>query len=196
ILIVGHLTKAKGYTDIVKVIPRIAKKHPNVRFCFAGEMRKGERGVFYNQLTSEKLQYEDPFDIEHNILNSPFSKNYERLGLIRDKEKDYHFRTTSIFISASYSEGFSRALLEAMSTGIPLIYTPVGAHREVLDNSNGIRVNPGNLNELERAILTLLEKDNIDEVSINNRKKVENLFAVDIICREFNDILLKTIKNT
>ena len=193
ILIVGHLTKSKGYTDIVKIIPKIAEKHPYVKFCFAGEMRKGERGVFYNQFTNEKIIYEDPFEIEKNITNSSFAKNYERLGVIQGKEKVHHFATTSIFISASYSEGFSRSLLEAMSTGIPLIYTPVGAHREVLDESNGICVNPGELNALENAILNLIESNDLNEISLKNRTKVENSFSVEIICQEFNNILLKTI---
>src|SRR5690606_13886733 len=71
VLFVGHLTKAKGYTDVVKVIPRVARVFPDVLFCFAGAMRSGERGVFFNQATGERILYEDPFIAEKTILNSP-----------------------------------------------------------------------------------------------------------------------------
>ena len=193
ILVVGHMTKAKGYTDIVKIIPRVAEKYPYVEFCFAGEMRKGERGVFYNQFTNERIMYEDPFEIEKRILNSKYTKNYNNLGLISGENKLHHLSTADFFISASYSEGFSRALLEAMSVGLPLIFTPVGAHREILTEINGISIIPGDLENLTKSILTMLENANLDSFSKRNRKQVENNFSVKKICDEFKNILIETL---
>ena len=32
ILVMGHMTKAKGYTDILKIIPNLCKEFPYVKF--------------------------------------------------------------------------------------------------------------------------------------------------------------------
>jgi glycosyltransferase involved in cell wall biosynthesis len=194
ILVIGHMTKAKGYTDILKVIPRIVNEFPNAKFCFAGNIRKGERGVFFNQYTGEKINYEDPFEAEKIILNSPHSKNYINFGIIQGDEKLKQLQTSDIFLTASYSEGFSRALLEAMCVGKPLIYTLVGAHREVLNEKNGISFIPGDLENLYNAIkLMLLNKERIS-IGLDNRKEVENLFSLEKITTDFKGILLKTMK--
>ena len=193
ILVIGHLTKAKGYTDILKVIPKVAKKYPYVRFCFAGNMRKGERGVFYNQFTGEKIEYEDPFIAEDEIKSSRFSKNYQNLGIIEGKEKLQHLHTAEVFLSFSYSEGFSRALLEAMSTGKPLVYTPVGAHKEVLNERNGMVVKPGDLDELQLALEKILENSKNGEIGDYNSKQVATEFSLGKIIIDFQNILLNTL---
>lgn len=194
ILVIGHMTKAKGYTDILKVLPRIVDEFPDVKFYFAGNIRKGERGVFFNQYTGEKITYEDPFEAENSILNSDYSKNYINLGIIQGAEKLKHLQTSDIFLTASYSEGFSRALLEAMSVGKPLIYTPVGAHREVLNEKNGNSFIPGDLENLYNAIKSMLHNKERNSVGLHNRNEVENMFSLEKIAADFKDILQKTIE--
>ena len=67
------------------------------------------------------------------------------------------FQNADIFVSPSYSEGFSRALLEAMSLGKAIVYTPVGAHEEIMKNGrNGLRVLPGDWHALAAALIHLL----------------------------------------
>ncbi|MFY0604918.1 MAG: glycosyltransferase family 4 protein [Flavobacteriaceae bacterium] len=194
ILVIGHMTKAKGYTDILKIIPEIVKEFPNVSFNFAGNMRKGERGVFYNQYTGEKIQYEDPVEAEKIILNGNSAKNYNNLGIIKGDEKLKQLQMADVFLTASYSEGFSRALLEAMSVGKPIIYTPVGAHREVFNDSHGISFIPGDLEQLKKAIQEMLRKDNKIEIGKRNRNYVFENFSIDKIVNNFKNIINKTVQ--
>jgi glycosyltransferase involved in cell wall biosynthesis len=193
ILVIGHMTKAKGYTDILKVIPRIVNEFPNVKFYFAGNIRKGERGVFFNQFTGEKINYEDPFEAEQLILNSKYSKNYINLGIIQGKEKLNHLQSSDIFLSASYSEGFSRALLEAMSVGKPLVFTPVGAHREVISDENGKSFIPGDLEGLYIALKDMLNNKERKLVGLQNRKLVETKFSIEKITYDFKEIINKVL---
>ncbi len=197
ILVVGHMTKAKGYIDILKTIPDIVNEVPKVEFCFAGNIRKGERGVFYNQYSGEKLLYEDPFEAEEKILNSSLKSNYHNLGIVSGKEKYNLFKECDIFVSASYSEGFSRSLLEAMCMGKPLVYTPVGAHREVLkDGVNGICIEPGDLEQLKRSILLLLKDKKLrDQIGQENYSRVRKDFTTDNICTQFMQILKHVLNN-
>lgn len=195
ILVMGHMTKAKGYTDILKIIPDICNKHPDVKFYFAGNMRKGERGVFFNQLTGKKIIYEDPFKAEKQIMDSKYQHNYVNLGIIEREEKMKHLRTAQIFLTASYSEGFSRSLLEAMSIGKPVAYTPVGAHREVFkDKIHGFKFEPGNVSQLKEVLLEMLSNPiELLNIGKTNRDYVTDNFSVEKITNDFRLIISNTL---
>ncbi|WP_191860170.1 glycosyltransferase family 4 protein [Hanstruepera ponticola] len=195
ILVMGHMTKAKGYTDILKIIPDICSDFPFAKFYFAGNIRKGERGVFYNQFTGEKIAYEDPFEVENTILNSEFKDNYINLGIISGNNKMEHLQSSDIFLTASYSEGFSRSLLEAMAIGKPAVFTPVGAHREVFENTvHGYSFVPGELDGLKNALKTMLQ-DEVTRIKIGltNRSHVVSRFSIDTISEDFKAIILKVL---
>lgn len=58
-----------------------------------------------------------------------------------------------VFLLPSFFEGTPLALIEAMSTGIPVITTNTAGMRDVVqDGMNGILVNPGNTDEIVRAV--------------------------------------------
>ncbi|WP_431137270.1 glycosyltransferase family 4 protein [Psychroserpens mesophilus] len=195
ILVMGHMTKAKGYTDILKIIPDLCHEFPYIKFYFAGNIRKGERGVFYNQYSGEKIDYEDPLEAEKSILNSAYKQNYENLGIILGDDKMKHLQSTDIFLTASYSEGFSRSLLEAMSIGKPLVYTPVGAHREVLeDGVHGFSFVPGELENLKTALKKMLKDSNMRlAIGQTNRDYVVSNFSIQKIAGDFKSIILNTL---
>ncbi len=194
ILVVGHMTKAKGYTDILKIIPAICEKFPYITFYFAGNIRAGERGVFFNQFTGEKIDYEDPFKAEEILLNSKFKNNYKNIGIISGTEKMAHFSSCEFYLTASYSEGFSRSLLESMAVGKPLVYTPVGAHKEVLENEkHGYSFVPGNLAELETALIRMIDyPDKIKMGEFNRNYTIQN-FSIDKIVTDFKTIINNTV---
>ena len=195
ILVMGHMTKAKGYTDILKIIPDLCHEFPYIKFYFAGNIRRGERGVFYNQYTGEKIDYEDPFEAENKILNSAYKHNYENLGIISGDDKMKHLQSTDIFLTASYSEGFSRSLLEAMAIGKPAVFTPVGAHREVYeDGVHGFSFVPGQLEDLKLALKKLLDnQDKRLEIGAKNRSNVVSNFSIQKIASDFKTIISNTL---
>ncbi len=158
LLFFGHLTKAKGYTDLVKIIPNIARKHPKVKFVFCGNMKRGEPGVKFNQVTGERIHYEDPFVVEKEILNSEFKSNYINKGIVSGVDKLELLSNSWAFILPSYSEGFSRSILEAMACGLPVVTTSVGANKDFIDHQvNGLINLPGALEELEKNIMAIIE---------------------------------------
>jgi len=81
-----------------------------------------------------------------------------------------------------------------MSVGKPLIYTPVGAHREVLNEKNGNSFIPGDLENLYNAIKSMLHNKERNSVGLHNRNEVENMFSLEKIAADFKDILQKTIE--
>jgi glycosyltransferase involved in cell wall biosynthesis len=56
------------------------------------------------------------------------------------------YAESDVFLYPStYDEGFPAVIVEALASGLPLIYTPVGALNEVLGPANGIRLEIGHL---------------------------------------------------
>lgn len=195
ILFFGHLTKAKGYTDIVKIIPKVVSKFPDVQFLFCGNIRRGEPGVKYNQLTKERIIYEDPFEVEFELLNSEYKKNYKNLGVVSGDDKLDLIKQSWIFILPSYSEGFSRSVLESMAAGLPVLTTPVGANKDVIKNNhNGVLINPGDLKSIEKNIIRLLDDKHFrqslsDNGKITFEKEFEENKVVDRYINLFNSLI-------
>ena len=62
-----------------------------------------------------------------------------------------------IYVSASYSEGMSVALLEAMASGLPIIATAVGEAPYLLGENRGILIPPGSVSAISNGFTRLLE---------------------------------------
>ena len=164
---------------------------PEANFYFAGTLIKGEQNVFFDQTTSERLTYEDPFVAHKEIAHSPYKNHYHTLGVISGDEKIDLLRSADIFVLPSYSEGFSRALLEAMCVRKPVVCTPVGANREVIRNAvQGLLVKPGNVSELASCICRLLEDRELrDKIAHTNYRQVRENFDITSIAKQFSIIL-------
>jgi glycosyltransferase involved in cell wall biosynthesis len=194
ILFVGHLTQAKGFCDLMKVLPIVVERCPDCRVVVAGNIRRGERGVFFNQYDKTPLAYADPFEAEAEVLNGPYATSYCNCGVISGEEKLEVFKSCQIFVSPSYSEGFSRSLLEAMSLGKALVYTPVGAHREVLGSENGIQVLPGDHEALANAMIRLLSDPELcRKIGQHNYCYARENFDIKTIADDFSNIIEEVI---
>lgn len=70
------------------------------------------------------------------------------------------YRRGDIFVSPTYSEGFSNTILEAMATGLPIVSTwAVGVVDCLVDGANGLLVEPGDAVVLASAVARLLDDD-------------------------------------
>lgn len=190
VLFFGHLTKAKGYTDIVKVIPKVAQQFPDVQFLFCGNIKRGEPGVKYNQLTKERIKYEDPFEVEEGIVNSKYKENYKNLGIVSGDQKLDLIKQSWVFLLPSYSEGFSRSVLECMAAGLPIITTPVGANKDVIvHNDNGVLINPGDLEALESNLIRLLGDETLrGRLAMNGKLTFDNDFQESKVVDKYVDL--------
>ena len=196
VVFVGHQTQAKGFCDLVRAIEPVVAKCAQAQFFFAGTMRRGERNVFYNQITGEKLTYEDPFDVQQEVEASSVASHYHNVGVVHGEEKLALLRSADIFVLPSYSEGFSRAVVEAMAVGKPVIYTPVGAHNEALSEDCGAWVPPGAPSELVDAITRLLSNPKRrDAIAERNYRFVRENFDIEVIADQFATII-QTVAST
>ena len=196
VLFIGHLARSKGYCDLLKVMPEIVQHYPRVEFHFAGTLVKQERNVTCNQITGEPLGPEDPEECFDRFIRGRYEDNYVYHGMADEELKLALLKKCALFVLPSYSEGFSMAVLEALSMGKPVVCTPVGALGEVVrPEVNGLVCMPGDLDGLRQSILRMLgDTDLMEQIGKRNATYVRETFSVEVISRQLGDCFDSAIK--
>jgi glycosyltransferase involved in cell wall biosynthesis len=89
-------------------------------------------------------------------------------------------RELDIFVLPSFYEGFPVTILEALSSGVPVIASAVDGIPEIIeDGANGLMVRPGDSDALATAIESVIVDESLrNTVKENGRRVVEEKFTV------------------
>jgi len=102
----------------------------------------------------------------------------EFVGFIANEKVVEYLNNFDIFVMPSIGEGetFGVAAVEAMATGLPVVASRIGGLPEVIDDGKtGILVEPGNVEELTKALeFYILSRESRIEHGRNGRAKVES----------------------
>ncbi|MGB2601735.1 MAG: glycosyltransferase, partial [Candidatus Omnitrophota bacterium] len=85
-----------------------------------------------------------------------------------------------IFVLPSQGEGFSRALIEAMSLSLPIIASDISGNNEaIIQDKTGFLVPYGDVYLLAEDIQKLLKnRQKSINMGVNARKRVEDVFSI------------------
>jgi len=73
-------------------------------------------------------------------------------GYVSGNQKADHLKQADLFVLPSRADNFPISLLEAMSYGLPVVVSDVGAMEEVVSEENGIVIAPRDIDALVKAI--------------------------------------------
>ncbi len=110
-------------------------------------------------------------------------------GWVSGDKKIELLNNSDAYILPSYKEGLPISILEAMSYGMPIISTPVGGIPEIVSNGeNGYLVEPGNKEDIYKAIISLL-----NDSDLCNRMGNDSLSRVGEHLPEYVEKQLETL---
>lgn len=140
IIYVGNIQERKGVYQLVKA----ASKLTDINFVLIIVGNYSRDPVYYNRIKSF-------------VTNNNLEQKISFLGRVSDDFLEKLYIDSDIFVLPSLHETFGIVLLEAMSFGLPIITTKVGAIPElVIDGKNGILVQPNDPDFLANAIRRLI----------------------------------------
>ena len=170
---VGWLDRRKGVYELLNAAQILREEGYDFRIMLAGE------GVDSNAFHSE-------------LLARSMGDIISCLGWVHGRDKENLFRSADCFVLPSYAEGLPNALLEAMSFGVPVIATRVGAIPEVIESNNcGVLIKPRDVASLVESMRMYLEEDDsVVNHGINGRKAVEDKYSVDKAVGSWKAIIL------
>jgi teichuronic acid biosynthesis glycosyltransferase TuaC len=176
-LYVGYLTKRKGVYDLLEAIYRVQKKYPDIFLVICGT---GPEESVLRKLIREK-------GLERTV---------HMTGEIEPEQMNKWMQTSNLFLLASHTEGMPNAVMEAMACGLPVVATTVGGLPEAVGDCDGVvLVPPGNVDELEKAILKIISNNQLQEqMQTAARKRAEEKFGGKRNARLILDYLQKIIE--
>ena len=130
-----------------------------------------------------------------NLVNEQKAANFiEVFGKISHQEVAEKMKNSDCFIIFSENETQSCVVLEALSVGLPIISSNVGALPESVSNGNGILIEKGNIEVLKKAMKNVINQNVTLNSSEDRRNFVVENFSKTVISRKFSmiyDAILK-----
>ena len=175
VLFVGRLIPRKGLFYLVEAAKRIVKERSETLFVIVGE------GPLKSQLTAE-------------VKSANLENNFAFLGDVSESELPAVYSCADVFAFPSIQEGQGIALLEAQSTGKPVVaFDVTGVKETVIEKETGLLVKPDSV-ELADAVLKLLSADALRmKMGENARNFVGKNFTWDICAQRMREVYLEAI---
>jgi glycosyltransferase involved in cell wall biosynthesis len=171
---IGELKILKGQRDFVLAAHETAKKYPNSYFVIVGRDNS-----FKKEFRRELKRLVKVFNLENRFLFLDWVEETASLMAALD-----------VFVSASHSESFGLAILEAMISGKAIVASETDGAKELLeDNLSGKLVPVYEPAKLAEAIGELLENKNLQMIlGTNARKIATDKFSIEKMIDETESI--------
>ena len=100
------------------------------------------------------------------------------------------YRAADVFVSPTYSEGFSNTILEAMASGLPVVSTDsVGVVDCLRDGENGLLHEPGDVAGLRARLVRLLADAALrDRLRATALEEVRRLYSWPVLARSIEGV--------
>lgn len=178
--IVGNLIPLKGHDFFIKALAKAKRSRPDleIKAVFLGRFLDAEyKKVLYGLAADLQLQ--------EDVIFNGYCGNIPA-----------YLSALDVFVLPSRREGCSRALLEAMSAGLPVIASKISENEEVVKpDKNAILVQYGDISQMAKAITELAENSKLrDDLGRENRQRAQAVFSmrlhVENIQRVYKKVLI------
>ncbi len=117
------------------------------------------------------------------------------LGWQSREELTQWYHHSNLFLFPSRHEGMPNAVLEAMSSGLPVVATRIAGNDElVLDGVTGLLVNAEDVGSLRDGLSRLIVEEKVRmQMGQASRRRVEDEYSWENVARQYSDLLEKIV---
>jgi glycosyltransferase involved in cell wall biosynthesis len=163
----GLLSCSKSIETTLNALPEVIAKIPNVLFLILGKTHPNvvkHDGESYRTMLEDKvkeLKLEQHVRFVNEFLDLPILLEYLQLTDVY------------LFTSKDPNQAVSGTFSYAVSSGCPVISTPIPHAKEILNDNNGILIDFENSVQLSKAVISLLMNEKLRaEISLNSFHKM------------------------
>ncbi len=137
ILYIGNLSTNKNVIRLIKAVLHLKIKYPKIMLDIIGKNGKQE-----SKIIQYSKKYKDTINYHGSIYNN--------------KELQKHYSTAHIFAMASIGETFGLVYIEALSQGLPIIYSKNQGIDGSFSETIGEAVNPASLTSIIHGLQKII----------------------------------------
>ncbi|MHA1987962.1 MAG: glycosyltransferase [Promethearchaeota archaeon] len=179
LMFIGRISFDKGIYELLEAIKTLKDtQRYKIKLCLVGSILPEEKIKLNNKINQLGI-------MEEIIIYGP------------QENVVPYYCSADIFVLPSYHEGLPLALLEAMSTALPVIVSNVGAMADVVtDKENGFLIKPKDVNALiEKLTWCLDNPEKLKEIGEKARLSIIKDYSLDHMCKKYinnyNKIIIK-----
>jgi len=147
LIVLGQLYRPKGALYLIEALGMISQDFPKIRLYIVGDHITDE----YKDYKNELINLIRLNKLTDKVVFTGWRKDALEIVSLMD-----------ILVHPSLSEGFGRAVLEAMALGKPVVVSKVGGLREIIkDGENGFLVEPKDSRAIAEKLTLLLQNKSL-----------------------------------
>jgi glycosyltransferase involved in cell wall biosynthesis len=157
----GRIDPKKGVYELVEIWEQVLKSFPESKLVIIGD------GPVY-------------FDVMRRVKNKALDKNITFTGFLSGERKISTIKSSKIFVSPSYEEGWGIAVSEAMACGLAVVCYNLSAYK--IFGNGIIKVDVGNKEQMTNAVINLIaDSKKQKSLADNSREVITNMMDWDKI---------------
>ena len=127
--------------------------------------------------------------LKKKIIESKLEDEVTYLGWVKGDEKQELLEKCDIIILPTYVEGLSITLLEGMSFGKALISTNTGGvNRLLVNNKNGIKIEPGDIDSMADAIQYYIDNKNMIKIHGDESYNIVKNYFPEVVFKQLSQL--------
>jgi glycosyltransferase involved in cell wall biosynthesis len=145
-----------GVDVVVNAFTEASKLLPEIRLLLLGD--GSQKDIIYQMVSEAGISDKVHFG-----------------GLIAQKNLPDYYQTADLYVSASYSDGSSVSLMEALASALPPLVSDIPSNQEwIKEGKNGWLFKVGDVEDLKRKIITVVDnKARLSDIQKQARQTAE-----------------------
>ncbi len=182
VVAIGRISPTKGYEYLIKAFKKIVRINPYMKLHIVGSPDKSKMR-YYKYLQTLVRRY----SLQYNVKFLGYEGDVA--GVLS--------RARVLVAPSVIEESFGRVVIEAFSSGVPVVATKVGGYKEIIDDrEDAILVESRNSDQIAEAIINILEDPNFTRsLTIKARSKVEKLYTLEKCLLQVDKVYEKVTKS-